>query len=308
MHGHPLRNGGRVVLLAAARPHTTRSLLHGATMSTLQLTEHSITSLDVIHCADWRVLLAGLPDASVDLCLSDTPYGTTACSWDNVIDLPHWWREMARVMKPRGAVVMTASQPYTSVLVMSNLDWFKYSLVWDKGRGTGFQIVSIRPLMSHEDVLIFGSKGIFYEPQMRPREKPRISKFNGATRQFTVSGGREYIGQTALSKRYPVSIINFSNDNQSKKHHPTQKPVALFEYLIRTYTQPGALVLDPFVGSGTTALAARNTGRHYICGDISREYVDIARERLAAPYTLPMFDTPAATDRPAPDQLALFTR
>ena len=121
---------GRAVLAAlTVRPaHHTKPTARGEHMSTHRLTEHSITSLDVIHCADWRVLLAGLPDASVDLCLSDTPYGSTSCSWDNVIDLPHWWREMARVMKTRGAVVMTASQPYTSVLVMSNLKWFRYEL------------------------------------------------------------------------------------------------------------------------------------------------------------------------------------
>lgn len=265
------------------------------------LPEYSVTS-DAIHCADWRVLLAGLPAQSVDLCLTDTPYGTTACAWDTVIDLAYWWREMKRVMKPRGAVVMTASQPYTSALVMSNPAWFKYAWVWDKGNPTGHLNANVMPLKRHEDVCVFGSGRITYEPIMTPYETPRAVN-TGAVKTEGGDGTSAYgVRQRGMKRiathRYPVSILYAPIGHRGNITHPTQKPVALFEYLIRTYTHEGALVLDPFVGSGTTAVAARNTKRRYVCGDVSAAYVAIARERVSVEPFAPIVADDDVSDLP----------
>lgn len=243
--------------------------------------------LDTIHHCDLLTLCAALPSQSVDMILCDLPYGTTACSWDSIIPLEPMWEQFKRVIKPRGAIVLTASQPFTSKLVMSNPEMFKYEWVWEKNVPTGFLNANIQPLKWHEDIVIFGVGKIFYYPQFR----------NGAGYKVKVNSVKsEIYGQqiNVISSNdgthyYPKDIVKINNHNGSGKDHPTQKPVALFEYLIRTYTQPGELVLDPCIGSGTTAIAARNTGRHFIGGDITFEYVELARRRLAKPYTPPLF-------------------
>lgn len=239
--------------------------------------------LDSINNVDLFALCDGLPDASVDMILADLPYGTTACSWDTVIPFEPMWERFKRVIKPRGAIVLTASQPFTSALVMSNVAMFRYEWVWDKKHKGNIFLAEQQPLKVHENTLVFGVETPAYYPQMR-KGKYRM-KDGGGSRLFsgvncTVSFNDDY---------YPVSIIEFSNANQADKQHPTQKPVALFEYLIRTYTREGELVLDPTAGSGTTGLAARNCGRHFIMGDTSAEYVEVARKRLDAPYTPRLF-------------------
>lgn len=266
---------------------------------TLLLPAHSVTTLDTVWHTDLITLCNGLGDASIDMILTDVPYGTTACAWDEVIPFEPMWAAFKRVIKPRGAIVMTASQPFTSALVMSNPEMFKYTWVWDKvSKGDIFNAKN-KPLKCHEDVLIFslgttanGSQNrMCYFPQdtgAGKRKTTQVKKYHGAFFDSRKSHPSKY---NCSGSDYPSSILRFSNADRSEPLHPTQKPVALFEYLIRTYTRVGDVVLDPCVGSGTTAIAARQCGRHYIVGDSSAQYVEVARRRLAQDYTLPMFES-----------------
>jgi site-specific DNA-methyltransferase (adenine-specific) len=217
------------------------------------------------------------------------------------------WECFKRVIKPRGAVVLTASGKFTYKLVMSNFEWFKYEWVWEKTHSASFLNAKIRPLSIHEMVLIFGIDTLSYCPQMT---KGAIKNNRSGTPLYERNHSKFGINSKILANvrndnYYPKSVIHIGSVRRADMNHSTQKPVALFEYLIRTYTQPGEVVFDPCVGSGTTALAARNTGRNYICGDSSAEYVQVARDRLAQPYTLPLFDE-QQTDRPKPEQMELI--
>lgn len=251
-------------------------------------------TLDTIVHADLFDLAATLDPASVDMILCDLPYGTTACSWDTVIPFEPMWAAFKRVIKPRGAIVLTASQPFTSRLVCSNLGMFKYSWFWNKVTPTGFISAKCQPMRQVEDVLVFSLGGanngnripMVYYPQ--GLKQSNAIKTNSTTAGgLTLRDGGHVGPNNALNRNitylqewehYPSNLLTIPRD--SYKIHPTQKPVALFEYLIRTYTQPGELVFDPCVGSGTTAIAARKCGRHFICGDSSAEYVKVANDRL----------------------------
>jgi site-specific DNA-methyltransferase (adenine-specific) len=243
----------------------------------------------IVHHTDLLSLCAQLEPASVDMILCDLPYGTTACSWDTVIPFAPMWAAFRRIVKPRAAIVLTASQPFTSALVMSNPKWFRYEWVWDKvNRYTNYGNVSFAPLKRHESVLTFCESTPTYYPQMA-RGIPYIARRSGNMAGVYKDGGLHPKDGINLGERFPHSIIAIEADNKLEVGlHPTQKPVDLFRYLIRTYTRPGDLVVDPCVGSGTTALAARAEGRRYIVGDSSAEYCEVARKRLDAPYTLPM--------------------
>lgn len=255
---------------------------------------------DTVQCCDWLALAQALPDNSVDLCLSDIPYNTTQLAWESEIDLVEWWQQMRRVMKPHRAVVMTGSQPFTSRLVMSNSAWFRYEWIWEKPIATQFLDAKTRPLKAHENVLVFYGGQPVYNPQMT---KGTPYETNPKAPPTSIYGSHYRIATLNEGQRYPRTVLQFENE---RGYHPTQKPVALFEYLIRTYTRPGDLVFDPFVGSGTTALAARNTGRHWITGDLSPEYVGIARARLAEPYTPDMFTALEQPAEPVAEQRTLF--
>ena len=239
-----------------------------------------------------------LEDDSIDMILCDLPYGITACEWDTVIPLDDMWECFKRVIKPRGAIVLTASGKFTYQLAMSNFEWFKYEWVWDKGHITQPFSAYNRPLPQHESILIFADGQTTYNPQMT-KGKAYNMRGVGSSEVW----GKRHTKVNYGAERFPTTLLSLHKSTFASKQHPTQKPVALFEYLIRTYTQPGETVFDPCVGSGTTALAARNTGRNYIVGDSSDEYVQIARNRLALPYTLPMF-TETHTE-PKPAQMAL---
>jgi site-specific DNA-methyltransferase (adenine-specific) len=260
------------------------------------MTEHiGPYEIDSVTCADAIAFLAALPDACADAVVTDPPYGTTACAWDTVVPFEPMWEQLRRIVKPRAAIVMTASQPFTSRLVMSNLEMFRYAWVWDKLAVTGYLDAGRKPLKRHEDVLVFCDSAAPYYPQMR-HASPYKHKENGGTKVYHRALPTATIND---GLRYPTSIVTFNNANTSDTVHPTQKPVALFAYLIRTYTQPGALVIDPFAGSGTTGVAARDLGRHFLLNDITPEYVAIAQERLAAPYTPPLFLDAPGTPRAA---------
>lgn len=247
--------------------------------------------LDTIYHMDALELLKQLPDGCIDMILCDLPYGTTACAWDEIIPFEPMWEGFKRLIKPRGAIVLTASQPFTSKLVMSNLDWFRCEWIWSKGRGVNFANANRHPMKAHENILIFSQYATVFNPQWWYSTPYKVKNGKRKNSIEGLGGGdspKKHRPETISvdGRRYPLSIIE-SRINTGL--HPTQKPVALFEYLIRTYTQPGEIILDPCVGSGTTAIAARNTGRQFICGDKEFEYVNIARERLAKPYTEPMF-------------------
>jgi site-specific DNA-methyltransferase (adenine-specific) len=207
--------------------------------------------------------------------LCDLPYGTTACKWDTIIPFEPLWREYKRIIKEHGAIVLTASQPFTSALVMSNIKMFKYCWVWDKKKGGNIMNLKQQPYKVHEDVIVFG-ENINYYPIMES-QKPRTGKTYS---KGEANGIANYGDIRYYDKKYPKSIIEVSNANQAGKSHPTQKPVALFEYLIKTYTNEGDLVLDNCMGSGTTAIACINTQRNYIGCELDKGYYDICMKRI----------------------------
>lgn len=229
---------------------------------------------------DCLEVMKDIPDGSVDMILADLPYGTTACKWDTIIPFEPLWEQYKRIIKPNGAIVLTASQPFTSALVMSNPKMFKYELIWNKVLPTGFAIAKYQPMKQHESVLVFCRGKTTYNPQLISREKPR--KYNRTHRSYNGSENlQSHDGQDRVLDSYqPRSILEFSNANQKDKLHPTQKPVALFEYLIKTYTNEGDLVLDNVMGSGTTGVACKNLNRNFIGIELDEEYFEIAKKRI----------------------------
>ena len=226
------------------------------------------------NCLD---LMHDIPDGSVDLILCDLPYGTTACKWDTVLPFDALWAHYLRVS--RGPVVLTAAQPFTSALIMSNIKYFKYSWVWVKTNCTGFANAKKQPLRAFEDILVFYGQQPTYNPQgVLPLDTPR-------TRTKDTGG---IMGKTGFKDGYQQSVTNYPknvlNIASERGLHPTQKPVALMEYLVRTYTNEGDTVLDNCMGSGTTGVACGNTGRNFIGIEMNREYYHIARKRVAESY------------------------
>ena len=231
---------------------------------------------NTIICGDCLDVMKDLSDECVDLILADVPYGTTACKWDTIIPLEPMWKQLKRLIKPNGAIVMTASQPFTTTLIASNMKMFKYCWVWKKTRPDGFLRANKEPLRQHEDVVVFCIGQSVYNPQRLVACSKQVSR--------TTQGENYHPAKsncyTQTKTNYPRSIIEIASEG--KTVHPTQKPVALMEYLIKTYTNEGELVLDFACGSGTTCKAAQNLGRRYIGIDISPEYCKIAEERLRA--------------------------
>ena len=222
-----------------------------------------------------------IPDKSIDMILCDLPYGTTACKWDTVIPFKPLWEQYERLIKDHGAIVLTASQPFTSALIMSNPKLFKYEWIWEKDAGSNFATVKYQPMKEHEEVLVFGKGKTKYYPILQERIGSRKGKETTTVdsgRKDSVYGTQEGIGKLKVGKlRNPRSIQRF---NRERGFHPTQKPTALFEYLINTYTLEGDLVLDNCIGSGTTAIAALNTGRYFIGFEKDKQYYDTATERI----------------------------
>lgn len=228
---------------------------------------------------DCLPLMAAMPPESVDLILADLPYGTTRNSWDSIIPLDDLWDAYARILRPGGCVVLTAAQPFTSALVMSNRPWFRYEWIWSKTIGSGQLNIRKQPLRTHESVLVFAPTPAPYYPQMEAGQPYTITRKTGS---WTGRGYNEQSDHTTVNtgQRWPKSVLNIPNP-RIKGGHPTQKPLALFEYLILTYTTPGAVVLDNVMGSGTTAEAALNTGRQFVGMEIDPKFVQVARDRVA---------------------------
>lgn len=234
--------------------------------------------LNNIYQEDAFIGMEKLPDKSVDMILTDLPYGTTQNKWDSILPLDRLWEAYERIIKDNGVIVLTAQPPFDKVLAASNLKLFRYEWIWAKTHSTGFLNANKMPLKAHENILVFYKKLPKYFPQKTEGHDPvhyyrkRTADGNnyGKTRQGIEGGGS--------TMRFPLDILVFSKD--TPKLHPTQKPVALFEYLIRTYTEPGDVVLDCCMGSGTTAVACTRLERSWIGFEKEGLYVDMTRERL----------------------------
>ena len=218
-----------------------------------------------------------IESGSVDMILTDPPYSITACKWDSIIPLEPMWEQLKRIIKPNGAIVMTAGQPFTTTLIASNMKLFRYSWVWEKEQGVNFQLAKRQPLKVHEDICVFSIKSPVYYPQdLIQCEITKSNKFKGGNLGHCSSESKrnEYKQQFT---NYPKSIKKFSRD---RGLHPTQKPVALMEYLIKTYTNEGETVLDFTIGSGTTGIAAKNLNRKFIGIEMDDKYFEIGKNRI----------------------------
>ena len=232
--------------------------------------------LNKIYNEDCLEGMKRIPDKSIDMILCDLPYGVTARNkWDTIIPFEPLWAEYERIIKDNGAIVLTASQPFTADLIQSNRKMFKYSLVWNKSQVTGFLNAKKQPLRSHEDILLFYKKQPTYNPAMVKGKRVLKSTGGGSTNYGKFTYKPHY-----SEWYYPKSIIEIPQ-KRLKSGHPTQKPVALMEYLIKTYTNDGETVLDNCIGSGTTAIACINTNRNYIGFELDKQYCEIANERIA---------------------------
>ena len=229
-----------------------------------------------LHLGDCLEVMKSIPAGSIDLILCDLPYGTTQNKWDSVIPFDKLWAEYKRVCS--GMIVLTAAQPFTSALIMSNQKDFKYTWVWDKALSTGFLNAKKQPLRQTEDVVVFG-KGKTYNPIMEVRGKPRFKGGRGKSRRSDNYG--KYGDSVSVNNEYyPTNLLRISNAVRKGRQHPTQKPVALMEYLIKTYTNEGDLVMDNCMGSGTTGVACMNTGRRFIGIEMDAGYFQIAQGRI----------------------------
>jgi DNA modification methylase len=236
-----------------------------------------------LYNGDCLEIMKLIPDKSIDAIITDPPYGTTACKWDSVIPFDLMWKQLSRIIKDNGAIVLFGSEPFSSHLRMSNIKNYKYDWIWCKSIGANPLLCKKRPMKYHENILVFYKKQPTYNPQMTKgkmrNKKPIMSglktdeNWGGAMKNIK---GLENINDLY----YPRSYQYFSNANQKAKQHPTQKPVALMEYLIKTYTNEFETVLDFTMGSGTTGVACCNTNRDFIGIELDKEYFKIAQERI----------------------------
>ena len=237
--------------------------------------------LNKIYCMDCLEGMKYIDDKSIDMILCDLPYGTTQNKWDTVIPLNALWEQYERIIKDNGMICLTATQPFATQLINSNEKLFRYDLIWDKKLPTGFLNAKRQPLRRHELILCFYKKMPVYNPIMRKgKQRSKGGKLYSLSDCYgTINQPKE---KEIYDEYYPTSIIEIGNANQKGKIHPTQKPVELFEWLIKTYTNENEVVLDNCMGSGTTAIACINTNRNYIGFELSPEYCDIAEKRIAA--------------------------
>ena len=233
---------------------------------------------------DCLELMEDIPNSSVDMILTDPPYGTTACKWDSIIPLEPMWAQLKRIIKPNSAIVMTASQPFTTTLIASNMKMFRYCWVWDKTTHANFQLAKLQPLKITEDVIVFShgrsangakNKAIYY-PIMGKHDKP----ISGGTPSTKLLNNHSMKAVKNRTESYPKNVITFKRPSVNDRLHPTQKPVALMEYLIKTYTNEGEMVLDFTMGSGTTGVACKNLNRDFIGIELDKEYFEIAKKRI----------------------------
>jgi site-specific DNA-methyltransferase (adenine-specific) len=241
-----------------------------------------------LYKGDCLEVMKSIADKSIDAIITDPPYGTTACKWDSVIPFDLMWEQLNRIIKPNGAIVLFGSQPFTSALVMSNPKMFKYEWIWDKQRTSNPMLAKIQPMKTHENILLFGN-GI-YNPQFTERKNEetikRDKRKNGYNNSNSDHFELKYTQRNSNEYKYPESVIRQKRDNGNNQFakglvkHPTQKPVALMEYLIKTYTNETETVLDFTMGSGTTGVACINTKRNFIGIEMDDKYFEIAEKRI----------------------------
>lgn len=228
---------------------------------------------------DCLELMKDIPDKSIDMILCDLPYGTTNCKWDSVIPFEPLWEQYKRIIKDNGVIVLTSQGIFTAKLILSNEKWFKYKWVWEKSKATNFLNAKKQPLRKHEDICVFYNKQPKYNPQMtegEPYDKGiRKNQLTGSYGEFNP------VHVKSEGKRYPTDVVYFKTaESEGKVYHSTQKPVELLEYLIKTYTIEGELVLDNCMGSGSTGVACINTNRNFIGIELDENYFNIAKERI----------------------------
>lgn len=239
--------------------------------------------LNNIYLGDCLNVMTDIKDKSIDMILCDLPYGTTRCKWDSVIDLEKLWQQYCRVIKDNGAIVLFSQTPFDKVLGVSNLEMLKYEWIWEKTQATGHLNAKKMPMKAHENILVFYKNLPVYNPQKTLGHAP----VNTYTKYIATQNNSELYGDLSKeisgggeTERYPRSVQIFSSDKQKEHLHPTQKPVKLLEYLIKTYTNEGETVLDNCIGSGSTAVAAINTNRNFIGIEKELKYYEIALNRL----------------------------
>lgn len=232
-----------------------------------------------IKQGDCLELMRDIPDGSIDMILCDLPYGITACKWDVIIPFEPLWEQYNRIIKDNGAIVLFGTQPFTSMLVCSNLNMFKYEWIWEKTEATGFLNAKKMPLKSHENILVFYKKLPTYNPQYSKGKPYKYEKYRIESDIYGESSGTGGVIEND-GRRYPKSILTLKKDKQSKALHPTQKPVSLLEYLIKTYTNEGETVLDNCMGSGSTGVSCIHTNRNFIGMELDETYFKIAEERI----------------------------
>jgi len=230
-----------------------------------------------IYLGDCLELMNGIKDKSIDTILCDLPYGNTNCTWDTIIPLDKLWQQYKRIIKDNGAIVLFSSQPFTTRLINSNIEDFKYEWIWDKIKPNGHLVAKYRPMQRTESVIVFSKNRHNYYPIMIQRERPKKSK---EYKRTEIMGGTKVGSSKVINYKYPQNVLVFSNASQKDKLHPTQKPVNLLEYLIKTYTNENDLVLDNCIGSGSTAVACINTNRQFIGIEKEDEYYEIAKNRV----------------------------
>lgn len=248
--------------------------------------------LNKIYFGDCLEVMKQIPDKSIDMILADLPYGTTACKWDSLIDLPKLWIEYKRIIKDNRAIVMFGSQPFTTMLIASNIDWFKYCWIWKKNRATGHVHAKNRPMKIHEDICVFSEGNTLHEGQSvkrMPYYPQGLTEMEGGTKRRTRNdaGDNAVMGKRKSHKEslwthtgYPTSIIEFDIEMNEKRFHETQKPLPLCEYLINTYSREGETVLDNCIGGGTTAIACLNTKRNFIGIEKEQTNYDVTEKRI----------------------------
>ena len=233
-----------------------------------------------LRLGDCLEVMKTIKDNSIDAIITDPPYGTTACKWDSVVDFKLMWEQLNRVIKPNGAIVLFGSEPFSSALRMSNIKNYKYDWVYEKTRCSNPFLAKHQPLRHHENVIVFSNnKHLYYPIKTDGSEYTISSKAGGRVASDFKSNNKDFKGKKSKG-RFPKSVIKFSNSSKEAGHHPTQKPVALMEYLIKTYTNENETVLDFTMGSGSTGVAAKNLNRHFIGIEQDENYFKIAQERI----------------------------
>lgn len=234
-----------------------------------------------------------IKDQSIDMILCDLPYGTTRCKWDSPLNLELLWQHYKRIIKPNGVILLFAQTPFDKILGSSNIEWLRYEWIWEKTQATGFLNAKKMPLKAHENILVFYKNTPYYNPQKTTGHKP----MNSYTKRPEVQNRTEVYGlmNKVISgggdtDRFPRSVLKFASDKQKNKLngtiHPTQKPLLLCEYLIKTYTKEGDLILDNCAGSGTTGLAAQNLNRNYILIEKEEEWIEVIKKRIPSTKVL----------------------